>query len=126
MLNIKEHIKISKCITLALFVLFALSSCSARQSILSSFDIGFSGTLNKTRAAGKPINSCSFIAQKNDKGAFTRSVLKIADYQGRKKIDSGLSKWSFIATYTNKNTGLIPGSWPPKYILFKRLKVYLA
>jgi len=126
MANLKEHIKIWRCISLALFVLFSMSSCSAKQSILNSFDLEFSGTVNKTRATGNPINSCSFVRLTNNKGAVTRSVLKSANYSGYDNNGIGLSERWLHAASPNNNAGVITGSSPPKYILFKRLKVYLA
>jgi len=122
MVNLKEHVKIGKPIALMLLVLFSLSPCSAKQRLLDAFNIDYSSPLNKTRAAGNANNSCSF----NTITAVSRSFIKL-------KKDQVYSNTNFSTFDRLRNTstldhgsGLRAGSSPPKYILYKRLKVYLA
>ncbi|WP_123912805.1 hypothetical protein [Chryseobacterium pennipullorum] len=118
--------KTYKAIIMMLILVFSLSPCSVKRNVLDIFDIQYISGLNKVKttsgfSSGCDIssNSSRLQASKSEakfkkKDFFLTSNLSGNGYREEQKI-------SF-----HKYSGHTTGSSPPKYILFKRLKISLV
>lgn len=119
------HMKTYKAVITMLILVFSLSPCSVKRNVLDIFDIQYISGLNKVKITSSLSSSCD--AASTSTGA---SVSK-AKIQGQYK-DSFSSFYSTIGNtaekkiFFNKYSGHSTGNSPPKYILFKRLKLNLV
>ncbi|WP_047442631.1 hypothetical protein [Chryseobacterium sp. JAH] len=122
MSNLKLHLPIYKAIVLMLVVAFSLSPCSLKRDVLGIFDIQHISTVNKVKTTTPTFSSCQsfssnskvsvFKADSKFKDDFFSALLNSCNYSSEKK------------THRLKNySGNTSGNSPPKYILFKRLKI---
>lgn len=116
--------KIYKAVVTMLILVFSLSPCSVKRNVLDIFDIQYISGLNKVKTTSGFSPGCDIVtsssrisvskaaAKLKDKGYFFKSY-SAAKNTGEEKI------------FFNEYSGQTTGNSPPKYILFKRLKLNL-
>lgn len=119
-----RHIKNTKHILTLCFALFALSSCIVKETVLGAVNLNYAKPLNKSKTTTQ-VNSCEY-SQNEHQHISTVKKVKISkktqpvcfsdNLYFLKRPDKAYHKYS-------KNTS---GSSPPKYILYKRLKLDVA
>ncbi len=120
MSKIRTHIKSIRHILLVWFVLFSLSPCTVKEAVSGSLKAAYAKPLNSSKTS-VPVNSCAFnsvyhkhvsIAKKTDCIKHIEPAVFYGNlyFQAPVKIRSGYSK-----TFS--------GNSPPKYILYRRLKI---
>lgn len=126
MSKIQTHIKTYQSIIVILILAFSLSPCSVKRDLLGIFDIQHLSTLNKVKATSNTVTTCS---------SFTKTSLKTAVLKDVFKYKKGSFSFAFHSIFQsskddkifqNHYSGHATGSSPPKYILFKRLKLNLV
>lgn len=118
------HMKTYKAVVTMLILLFSLSPCSVKRNVLDIFDIEFISGLNKVKTTSFLSFSCDVASASSG-----LSVSKIKAQNQHNKFLSGFTpavhnsveEKIFLNTYSGYSTG----NSPPKYILFKRLKLNL-
>lgn len=118
------HMKTYKAVVTMLILVFSLSPCSVKRNVLDIFDIEFISGLNKVKTTSFLSFSCDM--------ASASSGLSVSKIKVQNQYDKFLS--GFIPavhnsveekTFLNIYSGHSTGNSPPKYILFKRLKLNL-
>lgn len=107
-----------------LVVAFSLSPCSLKRDVLEVFDIQHIGTLNKVKTTTSSFSGCESF----------NSSSKVSVSKADSKF-KGIALSDFLQsnnlnfekpTFSKKNySGNTSGNSPPKYILFKKLKLNL-
>ncbi|TQM22564.1 hypothetical protein FB551_2277 [Chryseobacterium aquifrigidense] len=123
--NSGVHMKNYKAIVTVLILVFSLSPCAVKRNVLDIFDIQFISGLNKV----KTTSSISFSCDATSASSGT-SVVKNKTQNQYKDSFSNLytttgnsfERKIFLNDYSGNSTG----NSPPKYILFKRLKLTLV
>ncbi|MGB6083245.1 hypothetical protein [Moheibacter sp.] len=123
MTKIKSHIKSFRNFGLMWFVLFALSPCTVKDAFFSSINSEYAKPLNKSRTTA-PTTSCSYAQVKS----LQSSVVK--ESKNKRTEPEALIGCDYLtfntainhSDYSNKSSG----NSPPKYILYKRLKIAMA
>lgn len=121
-LKTRLYTEFGKGIFLLIVVFFAFLPCSAKQSVLNAFDTEYSSPLNKVRTTVTQGSACT--------GGQEIAVYKSS---ASKAFFKSVSSQPFpvitipvvinnIETKTAVGPGIIP-KIPPRYILFKRLKL---
>lgn len=105
-----------------LVVAFSLSPCSLKREVLGIFAIQHISSLNKVKTTALSFSSCQTISS-----SAKISFLK-ADFKFKNDLFSDISQsancYSENKTFALKNySGNTSGNSPPKYILFKQLKL---
>lgn len=118
------HTALYKTAVIILLLAFSLSPCAVKRDLLGIFDIRYENTLNKTKTTGNSTTTCDFnLHQTSSKISLSKAdvKLKTEDFSCfRMSVISVKEKVSFNI-YSKHTTG----TGPPKYILFKRLKLPL-
>ncbi|MBL1220187.1 hypothetical protein JET18_05015 [Chryseobacterium sp. L7] len=113
-----------KAIVLMLILAFSLSPCSVKRDVLGIFDIQHISGLNKvkitTGAACELSNQTS-----SSRTATSKSDVKLTNKSFHFNWNTSLSSQTSASTL-NSYSGKTSGNSPPKYILFKRLKLHIA
>lgn len=107
---------------LLLFLLFSLSPCSVKSSILRSVDLGYEKTLNKNKSAATQLNNCSvdikdsIISNTKDKKRVITPFL--CDDNSSKTI-------SYLEQEDEKpsNTDFYDQKRLPKYLLYQKMLI---
>ncbi|WP_133121684.1 hypothetical protein [Chryseobacterium sp. PMSZPI] len=124
MSNVRFHMKTYKAIIMMLVLVFSLSPCSVKRDVLDIFDIQYISGLNKVKATSGFSVSCD--ANSNTSSGISISKaetkLKNKDFLYVKLIVKSPKKKTFLNEYSGHTTG----NSPPKYILFKRLKLSMV
>ncbi|WP_123902698.1 hypothetical protein [Chryseobacterium elymi] len=115
-----------KALIMMLILVFSLSPCSVKRDFLGIFDIQHISGLNKVKITAGTVSICGLSADTSS----VRTILSKADT----KFKSKRFLFSLNAAYSfgeekidfNQYSGQTSGNSPPKYILFKRLKLDLA
>jgi len=122
MSNIKLHMKIYKAVVMLLVVVFSLSPCSLKRNVLDIFDIQHISALNKTKTTAPSFSGCeSFNSSSKisvSKADFKFKGIVLSDFL--QSVNFNSEKPIFSQKSYSGNTS---GNSPPKYILFKRLKL---
>lgn len=125
MSDTKIHMKTYKAIIMMLILAFSLSPCSVKRNVLDIFDIQYISGLNKVKTTSNLISSCDFTSI-SSKISVSKTVIKakhsnaFLDFTGSvKNIQEGNLTFNDYSGHTTENS-------PPKYILFKRLKLNLV
>jgi hypothetical protein len=119
------HMKTYKAVIMMLVLVFSLSPCSVKRNVLDIFDIQYISGLNKVKTTSSLSSSC------NTASVSTRVSVSKAKIQEQYK-DSFSNFYSIAKNsaekkiFFNEYSGHSTGSSPPKYILFKRLKLNLV
>lgn len=119
------HMKTYKAVITMLILVFSLSPCSVKRNVLDIFDIQYISGLNKVKITSSLSTSCDTAS------ASTRVSVSKANIRKQHK-DSFSNFYSSAGVLAdekisfNEYSGHSTGNSPPKYILFKRLKLNLA
>jgi|SRR5690606_28777716 len=120
----KKHIKYLKHIISMLFLLFSLSPCTVKEALFKSVSTDYAKPLNKSKTT-IPTSSCFHSSTKNlqisvvEKSEISKQIEPVNFFDN--PFFSILS-----AKVYNKYSKTSSGTSPPKYILYKRLKIDLA
>lgn len=124
MLKTTSHIRTARHILLMWFVLFALSPCIVKETLFSGINVEYAQPLNKSKTT-TPTNSCQY--SQNDNRQI--SVVKQSNINKQTEpVDiSGNQHWiARSAKIYGNHSKTFPGNSPPKYILYKRLKIAIV
>lgn len=123
MLKVENHIKNIRCIVLMWFMLFSLSPCTVKEVLLHSVNTEYARPLNKSKTT--QTNPCQFSSGEHQ---------HISSAQ-QSKINKKIVPVDFVCNYAfavyaskidKKYSKGFSGNSPPKYILYKRLKIDLV
>lgn len=123
--NSGVHMKTYKAIITMLILAFSLSPCSVKRNVLDIFDIQYISGLNKVKTTSSLSFSCDAAFASSGISALKNKI------QNRDK-DSVFGFYSTLGNsfqekiFFNEYSGYSTGNSPPKYILFKRLKLNLV
>lgn len=124
MKKMKIHIKIFRHIALMWLVLFSLSPCKIKEVLLHSVNTDYAKPLNNSKTTTSS-SSCSYSQNENQQISVVRKseINKQAEpiYLFYNKYLAG----NFTEIY-NDYSKTSSGNSPPKYILYKRLKIAIA
>lgn len=125
MSDTKIHMKTYKAIIMMLILAFSLSPCSVKRNVLDIFDIQYISGLNKVKTTSNLASSCDFTSI-SSKISVSKTIIK-AKYCNA-FLDSSVSVKNIQEGNLTFNdySGHTTGNSPPKYILFKRLKLNLV
>ena len=125
MSDTKIHMKTYKAIIMMLILAFSLSPCSVKRNVLDIFDIQYISGLNKVKTTSNLVSSCDFTSI-SSKISVSKTVIKA------KYCNAFLDSTASVKNIPEGNltfndySGHTTGNSPPKYILFKRLKLNLV
>ncbi|MEG1592464.1 hypothetical protein [Chryseobacterium sp.] len=125
MSNIKLHIKFYRAIVMMLVVAFSLSPCSLKREVLEVFDIQHIGTLNKVKTTAPSFSACESF-NSSSKVSVSKSDFKFKGIAFSDFLQSGNLNFEKPTFFQKNYSGNTSGNSPPKYILFKRLKLDMA
>lgn len=124
MFNAKQYIKNLKHILWVWFALFTLSPCVVKEAMFSVVNAEYSQPLNKSKTTA-PTNSCQYSQNDNQQV----SVVKQSKIN-KQTEPAEVAKNLFLIVHSieiNTNySKTTSGNSPPKYILYKRLKLDVA
>ncbi|MDN5395861.1 MAG: hypothetical protein L0G39_08220 [Chryseobacterium sp.] len=128
MQNLRTHIKIYKAIVMMLVVVFSLSPCSLKRDLLGIFDIQYITALNKvkTTASAQTYVCDSVTESSSNRASVSKNSLKSKKNKYFTALNAVPSPHEEAMLFQNKYSGHSTGNSPPKYILFKRLKLHLV
>ncbi|UWX61067.1 hypothetical protein N0B40_02070 [Chryseobacterium oranimense] len=117
-----NHIKNYKALILVFVLVFSLSPCSLKRDFLSIFDIQHISGLNKVKITSSAA-SCVFSAETSSSRInLSKAYAKLKNIGFIFHSGTDLSFREEKITF-QKYSGHTSGNSPPKYILFKRLKL---
>ncbi|BFO64196.1 hypothetical protein [Chryseobacterium sp. KCF3-3] len=123
--NSGVHMKTYKAIITMLILVFSLSPCSVKRNVLDIFDIQFISGLNKIKTTSSLSFSCD--------SASATSGISVSKNKTQSQYRNPFSDFSSTTGNSvekkisfNNYSGHSTGNSPPKYILFKRLKLNLV
>lgn len=123
--NSGVHMKTYKAIITMLILVFSLSPCSVKRNVLDIFDIQFISGLNKIKTTSSLSFSCD--------SASASSRISVSKNKTQSQYRNPFSDFSSTTGNSvekkisfNNYSGHSTGNSPPKYILFKRLKLNLV
>lgn len=123
MLKAENHIKNIRHIVLMWFMLFSLSPCTVKEVLLQSVDFEYAKPFNKSKTT--QTNPCQY-------GSNEYQQMSAAQ---QSKIHKTIEPVAFVRNYgfptyaakiDNNYSKTSTGNSPPKYILYKRLKIDIA
>ena len=123
--NSRVHMKTYKAIITMLVLVFSLSPCSVKRNVLDIFDIQYISGLNKVKTTSSLSFSCDAASASSGISALKNKVQKRYrdSFSG---FYSGTGNPVEEKISFNEYSGYSTGNSPPKYILFKRLKLNLV
>jgi len=122
----KIHIKTYKAIVTILVLAFALSPCSVKRDLLGIFDIQHFSTLNKVKATVSSGVNCEVSGDTSTAKVSTSKTIRQLKNTGFVFHAFSIAKASEEEKINyNHYSGHTTGNSPPKYILFKRLKLHM-
>ena len=120
------HMRTYKAFLMMLVLVFSLSPCSVKRDLLSIFDIQYISGLNKVKIASGSVLSCEGatenLSSESSVSKTDRKKHKEIPYLRRDTPSFSVCDATRISSYSGK----VSGNSPPKYILFKRLKLNLG
>lgn len=118
-----KHFKVVAQFFVVLSLVFALAPCSAKAGVLNAIDVEFQFPLNKTQSLEQNSNCNSLVATAIKKEISSKKIVALPrdlSYISRElEFNLAVKKFTFAAVYSSNF------NFPPKYILYKRLKVAL-
>lgn len=108
-----------------LVVAFSLSPCSLKREVLEVFDIQHIGTLNKVKTTAPSFSACESF-NSSSKVSVSKSDFKFKGIAFSDFLQSGNLNFEKPTFFQKNYSGNTSGNSPPKYILFKRLKLDMA
>ncbi|WP_326984602.1 hypothetical protein VUJ46_08740 [Chryseobacterium sp. MYb264] len=124
MSDLKLHFKPYKAFIILLVLMFSLSPCSVKRDVLGIFDIQHLSTLNKVKTTVNSTNNCIYSFEKSSKFSALKVIKKLDNHEFIAEFSSKINSEKKI--FTNHYSGFTTDNSPPKYILFKRLKLDIA
>lgn len=124
MFKAKSNIKNLKHLLWVCFAFFALSPCVVKEALFSVADAEYAKPLNKSKTTA-PTNSCQYSQNENQQ----ISVVKQSKINKQTEPDEVTENLFFVVRSVGINTNYsktTSGNSPPKYILYKRLKLDVA
>jgi hypothetical protein len=124
MLKIQIQIKTIKQIVLMWFVLFSLSPCAVKEVLFHSVNTDYSKPLNKSKTTTST-SSCSYSQNENQqnsgaqKSKINKQIEPVYFFDNQHFT---LHSTKIHNNYSKRSSG----NSPPKYILYKRLKIDIA
>lgn len=116
------HISTTKHILLLCFVLLSLTPCNVKEILATGLNVEYAKPLNKSKTTA-PVNSCQYTKQTDYQiSVGEQSVVSIRKYHFSKLTTHDYTP-TLATSGFSKN---FSGNSPPKYILYKRLKVDIA
>ncbi|MDR6919439.1 hypothetical protein [Chryseobacterium sp. 2987] len=109
-----------------LILVFSLSPCSVKRDVLSILDIQYISGLNKVKITFGSVLSCNGTTENSTPKS---SVSKTNRKHQNREFSLPSDRLSFFiddADRFSSYSGKVSGNSPPKYILFKRLKLHLG
>lgn len=119
------HIRTYKAVITMLILVFSLSPCPVKRDVLDIFDIQYISGLNKVKTTSGLSTNCD-ISSTSSKISISKTDAKIK--QKKSFLDFNVDSRSAEEEnpFLNEYSGHTTGNSPPKYILFKRLKLNLV
>lgn len=121
----RTYINFYKTIVVILLLSFSLSPCSVKRDLLGVFDIQHLSTLNKVKTTVSPTAHCDLVHQNFS----SKTSVSKTDFKGKETFSfqlTSVSNFSEDTIFQNKYSGATSGNSPPKYILFKQLRLNLV
>jgi len=123
---IETHMRNYKAFIMMLVLAFSLSPCSVKRDVLSVFDIQYFSGLNKVKTTAGTVSFCDISAERSSSlKAFSKKRLQLKNKISFLSSDAFYNLGNVKITF-NQYSGTTSGNSPPKYILFKRLKLHMA
>ncbi|MCT2561717.1 hypothetical protein [Chryseobacterium herbae] len=115
-----------KALIMMLILAFSLSPCSVKRDLLGIFDVQYISGLNKVKTTDSVQSySCDSATERfSGRASASKSVLK--SKEKKYFTDTTRLPEETIIRFQNKYSGTTTGNSPPKYILFKRLKLHVV
>jgi len=120
----KSHIKKIKHIVLMWFVLFSLSPCTVKEALSQVVSTDYAKPLNKSKTIA-PTSSCSYSQNDNQQISVVKKA-KIYKEIEPVQVVNNLCFTVLSSKVYNDYSKTSSGNSPPKYILYKRLKIDIA
>ncbi|PQA90662.1 hypothetical protein B0A69_20255 [Chryseobacterium shigense] len=122
------HIRHFKAIILMLVLAFSLSPCSLKRDLLDIFDIQYVSALNKVKTTTSvQTYTCDSVTESSSNtSSVSKSILKFKDKRLFTSLNAGAYPRETNIISQNNYSGHSTENSPPKYILFKRLKLHLV
>ena len=121
----RTYINFYKTIVVILLLAFSLSPCSVKRDVLGIFDIQHLTTLNKAKTTASTTGNCDFVHH----SLSSKTSVSKADFKFKEVfpfILNSVANFSEDTVSQNKYSGTASGNSPPKYILFKQLRLNLV
>ena len=120
------HMKNYKALIMMLILAFSLSPCSVKRDLLDIFDVQYISGLNKVKITDSVQSySCDNVTERfSGRASASKNILKPSGNQYF--TDTVPSPEEGKIRFQNKYSGTTTGNSPPKYILFKRLKLHVV
>lgn len=120
------HMKNYRAFFMMLILSFSLSPCSVKRDLLSILDIQYISGLNKVKTTIGEASVCDLSTESSsNKGSISKNSLKSKENKYFTALDAAIYPQKGKVISQNKYSGQSTGNSPPKYILFKRLKLDL-
>ncbi|MFZ4929657.1 hypothetical protein [Chryseobacterium sp. Mn2064] len=120
----KVYISSCKIIVLMVILVFSLSPCSVKRNVLDIFDIQYISGLNKVKITPETFSTCdSFSASSKASLSKAAAIKHKGAFPAIRFISRNIREEKI---FFNDYSGHSTGNSPPKYILFKRLKLSLV
>lgn len=117
----KNHINIVRHIILAWFILFSLSSCTVKEAIFHLTNNDYAKPLNKSKTS-IPRNNCSYSQNRIQQISFVKKARIKEQFEFIAVPVNQFFRIISVKIHINYST-IFSGNSPPKYILYKRLKI---
>lgn len=122
--TIVKHIRTTKHLFLTCFLLFALSSCAVKESFLGLVQTDYAKPTNRSQTTTQN-GFCNYSIATGKES----SITYYSKIKSRKEPDL-FSSNNVLGIYSKKSTlsysKTFSGNSPPKYILYKRLKLHIV
>ncbi|RXM51632.1 MULTISPECIES: hypothetical protein [unclassified Chryseobacterium] len=119
------HIRTYKAVITMLILVFSLSPCPVKRDVLDIFDIQYISGLNKVKTTSGLSTNCD-ISSTSSKISISKTDAKIKQKKSFLDFNVGSRSAEEENPFLNEYSGHTTGNSPPKYILFKRLKLNLV
>ncbi len=108
-----------------LILVFSLSPCSVKRNVLDIFDIQYISGLNKVKTTSSLSFSCD-TAFASSETAVSKTKIQNQYHKFLSGFNSATANLFEEKAFLNNYSGHFTGNSPPKYILFKRLRLHLV
>ncbi|SHE90290.1 hypothetical protein [Chryseobacterium sp. OV279] len=115
-----------KALIMMLILVFSLSPCSVKRDLLGLFDVQYISGLNKVKITDSVQSyACDSVTERSSsKVSVSKRILKSKNHKYFTEAIPFPEEGTI--SFQNKYSGTTTGNSPPKYILFKRLKLHVV